>query len=467
MKNLTKLCIVVGLIAIALIAGLIGGLVGNLLHSTGTDALGEPVYKGSTYANPGISYVDGNGRLSTSTDVTYNSPTHSLNVAGLYVGNKSINLSYSDEGTSSGIVGLQIDKDSSNAVPSGILYSINNEPKWDLGMDYQNSDFVLAYTYDVTSPWGAGDMFRIDPVSRRIAYGPTLGSPSGLSAQFTIFRADGYPGLEMKSWDGTTDQFDWLRYSLNGDADNAWITWTLGDTKRDWRIGEVHNSKSFSYDIAFYNGNNSATNAASPGTQLFTFSGLGRLGIGVTEPNYALDVNGTVNGTTFAVSGNELASIVNGGINLDLGSRIPGINTPFSYIIGYSANTSWPISLGSIYDNSFVDQYVILNGQISGGTRASPTFTASSIGGGYMNHGMIQGQGPAMQLGLLDSGANHPPTPYITLFGGDVGINQSNPTANLEVTGSVKLGLPTSDPHVSGQLWEDTTSGNVVKVSGG
>ena len=59
-----------------------------------------------------------------------------------------------------------------------------------------------------------------------------------------------------------------------------------------------------------------------------------------------------------------------------------GLNTFANPVMTYGANLSWPAGFANIYDASYVDQFMLLNARMTGGTRAAPTFTSSGGNGG-------------------------------------------------------------------------------------
>jgi len=71
-----------------------------------------------------------------------------------------------------------------------------------------------------------------------------------------------------------------------------------------------------------------------------------------------------------------------------------GLNTFANPIMSYGASTSWAAGFANIYDASYVDQFMLLNARMTGGTRAAPTFNANSPANG----------GIALKVDGLDGG---------------------------------------------------------------
>lgn len=118
----------------------------------------------------------------------------------------------------------------------------------------------------------------------------------------------------------------------------------------------------------------------------------------------------------------------------DLGTQAPSINTPFSYLRGYSANTNWPISMGSIYDSNYVDQYLILGGYLDGGSKASPTVFGGGAGASFIRDTRTGSTTDGMAFGYVASGSGHPPIEVMRIAkNGNVGIGSTGPSYPLTV----------------------------------
>lgn len=176
-----------------------------------------------------------------------------------------------------GSVGLHIDKSSLlGKQPNVVSYDIDGVSKWESGIDYEGDDFVVAFTWDKTMPWGTGDMLRICPTNRHMVFGPTVGYPGILPAQYTFLRPTGAPGIEVRGWCAQADTADALVIRRNSGADGCdqFIDWTIeGGQKSDWRVGMFHNPNS--YDLAIFCGTGQVTSATAPGKQVATFSQTG------------------------------------------------------------------------------------------------------------------------------------------------------------------------------------------------
>ena len=79
----------------------------------------------------------------------------------------------------------------------------------------------------------------------------------------------------------------------------------------------------------------------------------------------------------------------------------PGVNTAAHYFTAYGATTSWPLRLSTIYDSNYVDQYLTLNGTLTG-SRATPTFTGAAVGGSFIRS---NGENSVLSVGTFVSGA--------------------------------------------------------------
>lgn len=88
---------------------------------------------------------------------------------------------------------------------------------------------------------------------------------------------------------------------------------------------------------------------------------------------------------------------------LDLGNKAPGIDTPATLFSGSVSTADFNLWAGGIYDASSVDLYLIIGGQVVGGTRSSPEFSATygasywkRLSGGTFELGVISGTPKAM-----------------------------------------------------------------------
>jgi hypothetical protein len=114
---------------------------------------------------------------------------------------------------------------------------------------------------------------------------------------------------------------------------------------------------------------------------------------------------------------------------LDLGVQAPGTNTALTYVLSAAGNSNWVQSRGAIYDATSVDQYQIFNGQITGGTKAAPTFTGSPSGGYFIrNFTGAAFANSRLDLGYFSgTGAGTTGTSTLSIVGNNVGIGTTNP----------------------------------------
>jgi hypothetical protein len=137
---------------------------------------------------------------------------------------------------------------------------------------------------------------------------------------------------------------------------------------------------------------------------------------------------------TIANSGNVGLGTTAPLARLDLGIQTPGINTAVTYDVARAGNANYALSTGAIYDATSVDQYLMFNGQLTGGTKAAPTFTGGTFGGYYLktaNTGTTPGR---FDIGYINgSGAGQAANNVLSLNGASVGIGTTNPGAKLEI----------------------------------
>lgn len=94
----------------------------------------------------------------------------------------------------------------------------------------------------------------------------------------------------------------------------------------------------------------------------------------------------------------------------------PGINTAASYISFAGSSSNWPMGLSTIYDSSFVDQYITFNTLLSGGTKAAPTFTGlGGNGGWYIRNYQAAAGVTNFAIGTVPAGTGQAPTDRLTL----------------------------------------------------
>jgi hypothetical protein len=117
-----------------------------------------------------------------------------------------------------------------------------------------------------------------------------------------------------------------------------------------------------------------------------------------------------------------------------------GINTFANSMMTYGANTGWPAGFANIYDANYVDQFVLINARMTGGTRASPAFTTPTSGGIGLK---TSGQTGGLAFLTIPAGSSQVGTQAMTLdASGRLGIGTVSPTARLHVSsGDAQLAL--------------------------
>ena len=99
------------------------------------------------------------------------------------LGNNAITFHAQGSNINSGMAGLRINKISSlHPYPHGFMFSVDNNTKWDLGMDYENEDFVLAYNHHSSH---LGDFIRIAE-NNRTYFGTGIGTPKFNQYKYTF-----------------------------------------------------------------------------------------------------------------------------------------------------------------------------------------------------------------------------------------------------------------------------------------
>lgn len=150
------------------------------------------------------------------------------------------------------------------------------------------------------------------------------------------------------------------------------------------------------------------------------------VGIGISNPGAALDVESTVSPANFVFNGNNVS-----GVNVGIGSKSPGDNLDVNGTIRSTGfNFNGPTGVG----------YVLTD---AGGT-GNLTMAASSAGSGLVVSGTVN-------YGAFypSSTATVQATPAIQYLGNNVGINQV-PAQNLDINGTVhingNLGISVTNP---------------------
>ncbi|MBW7846330.1 MAG: hypothetical protein H3C45_11995, partial [Bacteroidia bacterium] len=100
------------------------------------------------------------------------------------LGTNAVTLIPQNSNINSGMAGLRINKNTNlHYYPHGFMFSVDDSTKWDLGMDYENEDFVLAYNHNQNH---RGDYIRIAE-NNRMVIGTGIGTPKYNSFKYTFF----------------------------------------------------------------------------------------------------------------------------------------------------------------------------------------------------------------------------------------------------------------------------------------
>jgi hypothetical protein len=145
----------------------------------------------------------------------------------------------------------------------------------------------------------------------------------------------------------------------------------------------------------------------------------------------------------------------------------PGVNTAAHYFTAYGATTSWPLRLSTIYDSNYVDQYLTLNGTLTG-SRATPTFTGAAVGGSFIRS---NGENSVLSVGTFVSGAGAAINTVAVFNPTNVTIPQTTASTTTS-SGALVVGNGTSgglgvggNIHLGGDLNLNSASGQII-VSG-
>jgi hypothetical protein len=84
-----------------------------------------------------------------------------------------VTMYFSDElNPRSGLRGLHINRSSKDRNPHGISLDMDGQPLWDLGIDYESTDLVLAFSHTTRS-----DQIRLRPDTGQMDIGTVVGHP--------------------------------------------------------------------------------------------------------------------------------------------------------------------------------------------------------------------------------------------------------------------------------------------------
>ena len=103
-----------------------------------------------------------------------------------------------------------------------------------------------------------------------------------------------------------------------------------------------------------------------------------------------------------------------------------GVNTFSNSLMTYGSGTAWPAGFANIYDANYVDQFLLLNSRMTGGTRASPTFT-SQVAGIVLK---VNGQTGGLAFLTIPAGSGQVGTQAMTLdASGNLIVGDTSTTA--------------------------------------
>jgi hypothetical protein len=119
-----------------------------------------------------------------------------------------------DPNPTSGLRGIHINRSSSEQTPHGISLDLDDKPVWDMGIDFQMPDLILAYSHITQS-----DQFRMRPDTGQLELGPRVGHP--------------VTGSQVNVTAGTSAQpLDGIGVGINGNQAGLYIYQTNPSSQR-------------------------------------------------------------------------------------------------------------------------------------------------------------------------------------------------------------------------------------------
>jgi hypothetical protein len=206
------------------------------------------------------------------------------------LGNSAVTFIPQPTNINSGMAGLRINKNTNlHHNPHGFMFSVDDSTKWDLGMDYENEDFVLAYNHNQNHK---GDFIRMAENNRMI-FGTGIGTPKYNFFKYT-FTTDitdslGLGGMKIQ----TLSNLD-TALNTNGVFAGSKAFFTSNVTSQEFVQAGMYNGKA--RITSFFNNTNfaqfvNAQQANSNNNYGFMQNNIGELFIGGTN----LNVNSTAN----------------------------------------------------------------------------------------------------------------------------------------------------------------------------
>lgn len=197
---------------------------------------------------------------------------------------RRVSMSLAEDGPGSyGSAGIYLDKQSAYGGSHVIGFSVDGTPLWETGLDFENEDYVLAYSLTPSGPYPTADLFRIMR-DRRMAVGPEVPKLSALDKGFfNLFippTSEGLSGVRIREYLGNAYVGDALTFERYADTDRHWVHWKQGTTTRDWRIGMVQEGGK--YNLKAYHADGSPSTPSAPGVAKLTLTQDG--GLTVTGP---------------------------------------------------------------------------------------------------------------------------------------------------------------------------------------
>ena len=144
--------------------------------------------------------------------------------------NESVMYFTRDTAPHSGMRGLHLQKKSDDIRPLGIVFEYDTEAKWDMGLDYETDDLILAYSHHASV---RHDNIRLRADTAQIAIGLEVGTPANPGAHLQLFGGNAAAARDA------------MAITIYGDKSNLSLGQGTAGTKRtkinlnggDWQLG--------------------------------------------------------------------------------------------------------------------------------------------------------------------------------------------------------------------------------------